>query len=331
MLVIGKHNNLKPLLLPSHSSSSPASADNNEQSIILPQAKPLDPNEWLLFLRFQKTGSKGWTELLKAIGKAQQDSKRKCEHGFFTSISPVAKKKRCTIYDDCATQLSKFLLKQGDSFDCQVIADQHCDYNDLSKPFQVGHLAQARFDATYRVVTILRDPIKRTVSEWKHVVLQPQGVWDYCVREFTKKSYRILSRENFLKYLNSDNTAYGMRNRQTRMMGSTGSAAQTTRNMYTRALDLLNHEETVVGTMELLDESVRLIRYAFGVDQHDRRFQFNTKRETADKKKPQFDIMTDESLKNQVKQLNEFDVKLHARATSLVSTRIELLSKRVYT
>lgn len=116
----------------------------NKSQIILSDPLPLGPKEWILYLRIQKTASKGWTSLLKKIGNIGCTSKtceKKCNHEFMTSISPEAKQKRCTKYKDCAKQLPVYLhraYKDRNVPQCRVLSDQHCDLADLIRPFSKG-------------------------------------------------------------------------------------------------------------------------------------------------------------------------------------------------
>ena len=266
--------------------------------------------DWLIFSRIQKCGTKTLRtivhqSLIRELGGCYRD--------FLVSLP--ANKIQCTLFPPCAHMISE--MKAMNTRNCRVALEQHCDWRDLFTPWDP-------VDESTKIMTWLRDPVRRTVSEWKHVYNTHAKTWDYCLHsdgdEFTKA--------NFLSFISNPNHEYGMWNRQTRMLAGCGSKYRC-EEIYESPEIMLNVAKyhlllsTIVGTMELFTESIFLLNHAL---------QWNVTHyliEQEGRDKMVLDWTIDEEVTEQVLKYNSLDKELHDFATELINLRVKQFKQKM--
>ena len=219
---------------------------------VVAQAPPPPPSmptpedgAWIVVVRIQKTGTKSFlaelNQVLDAVGW------RRC-----TGVPWC-----CTRVDGyspgngvraCADVLPAFYAHPPAG--CRSSTVVHSDYTDLTRSLT----------EPFVVVTMIRDPVRRVISEYKHLsggVNKPKKNWDYVPADKEPKN-----RENFLAFLEDQANAPGMRNRQTRMLGGWHADEQ---EMLRRAKKNLA-AMPFFGVTELWDESIDMLWRAFGLE-----------------------------------------------------------------
>eukprot|EP00808_Paulinella_micropora_P025531 g2552.t1 len=207
---------------------------------------PLDEDDFLLFLRLQKTGSKAVTHMLR--NAVNGPAKRKdCEQWFAASVPGFEK-----------------WMKRSEQYGCRLLADHHCDWKDL-----VQAPVWSERTANTAVVVVLRNPLDRTVAEFKHAAQKPKALWDYCPA--WGKVPQPLTKKKFLEFVNDTKHSRGVFNRQTKMMAGIGDSDDwrekfpSERAMLVEAMSNLAQAD-VIGLTERMDDLVHLLNH---------RFQFN--------------------------------------------------------
>ena len=209
-----------------------------------PMPAPSD-GVWLVVVRIQKTGTKSFLAELN-------------------QVLDTVRWRRCTGVPWCCTRVEGYSPGNGvracanvlpvfyahPPAGCRSSAVVHSDYTDLTQSLTAPFVA----------VTMIRDPVRRVISEYKHLsggVNKPKKNWDYVPADREPKN-----RENFLAFLADQANAPGMRNRQTRMLGGWHADEE---EMLRRAKE---HLEAMpfFGVTELWDESIDMLWHAFGLE-----------------------------------------------------------------
>ena len=229
---------------PPTTSPSPASEENSGRAP--PPMPSAEEDGWLVAVRIQKTGTKSFLAELNHVLDA-------------------AGWRRCTGLPWCCTRVEGYGPGNGvkacssvlPAFyahaQCRTSTTVHSDYTDLTLPLEASA-------APFVAVTMIRDPVRRVISEYKHLsggTNKPKKNWDYVPADREPKN-----RENFLAFLADDANAPGMRNRQTRMLG--GWHADE-REMLRRAKEHLDRMP-FFGVTDMYDESIGLLWRTFGLE-----------------------------------------------------------------
>ena len=265
--------------------------------------------DWILFLRIQKCGTKTLTTIINTILHT-----RDCSRDFAVTIP--ADNIDCSAYQPCSEILPTF-KEDNSRKTCRVLLQQHCDWEDIFtfwNPDSPGVYP----------ISIIRNPIYRTISEYKHVYRTNLRVWDYCIREEKGEDF---SRDNFLLFLKDEKHKTGMRNRQTRMIAGCGST-QTCEQMYpdeqymleVAKLHLLQCLD--VGTVEQFSDFLVRLTILFGWELE----SYTIEQEGRDAMKLDWDV--DGEITVAILQLNNLDYELFQFASALSDYRMEQLKAR---
>jgi len=268
--------------------------------IHLGETQPFDASlDWLIFLRIQKCG----TKTLKTI-ISKEIKPGECAHGFF--VSPAADNIECHLENLCSDGVPEVMAQQRNT--CRMFVDHFCDWQDI---FNVFPASEAR------PVALLRDPIFRTISEYKHVYKTHHKQWDYCP---TEENGEAFSRQNFLNFLVNPKNQMGMRNRQTRMLAGCGSI-QLCNEQYEDEREMLETAKrhllqcSVVGILERFGDMVIHLNYIFGWNIE----QYEIIEEKRDLMALDWDV--DDEVRDMILEYNNLDYELHAFASTLFDYR----------
>lgn len=218
------------------------------QDVSPPPMPAPEDNAWLVVVRIQKTGTKSFlaelNQILDTVGWRRCTGVPWCctrVEGFSPGNNVKA----------CANVLPAFYARPPAG--CRSSTVVHSDYTDLTHPLEIS-------EKPFVAVTMLRDPVWRVISEYKHLsggVNKPKKNWDYVPADREPKN-----RENFLAFLADEANAPGMRNRQTRMLGGWHEDEQ---EMLRRAKENLE-AMPFFGITELWDESIDMLWRTFGLE-----------------------------------------------------------------
>lgn len=209
--------------------------------------------EWIVFARLQKTASKTIEGFLQS--KARNT---RCGRRFL--VSPPYDNRYCASNELCSPENFASAVESQRGY-CHVVSGHHCDWDDL-----MHGLWRFRPDEM-RMVTGVREPTARVKSEFKHVHGSHLKAWDYCPSAEGGPTGKF-SKESFIDFFSEEQNAWGMVNRQTRMLagcGTTERCGLTDEELLERAKQhvLQAHVLTIA---ERLSESVLLTAYEFAWD-----------------------------------------------------------------
>lgn len=306
----------------------------------------LDNGTNVVFVRIQKTGSKSLLQVL------EQCAFTMCAKRPVDAVDSVA----------CARSTSAQIsrnMRSKDEFACYVAS--HCPLsafgyvlnNTLPPPLPPKSLSTGRVrkKLTQRqrrrpplpgillvrrsfVLTILRDPVARTVSEYRHVCAKGRGQWDYSTHAWREKradvvnATRLAARrkekhaavvvdcehaEALASFVTEAAHTNGMRNRQVRMLGGAvltiGAVdPRPEAELYARAKHALNHVINAALIFERFDVSLIVLAHKLGLRPPKR---FSVVSEAIEQApKPNLDAKTAAL----VLELNQYDKLLHDEA-----------------
>ena len=263
---------------------------------------------WIIFLRIQKCSTKTLASLLNAF------SAGKCNRAFL--VTPPREsldiREDCYSYSKCQDFASR--LKVGNQR-CRLFTEQHCDWQDISSVWNLE-------DGSNIIITWLRDPIQRVLSEWRFV--EGEKTWDYCLSGMKDRNY---TRDEFVRYMNSSFHKAGSENRQTRMLAGCGSK-YSCQEIYGSDEQMLlaakYHllQSHIVGTTELFSESLVLLTHLLS-------FYLPEYTVIHDPPSPREDWPLDDELVNLIIQKNRLDIELYNFAQELVKYRVSLYKQRM--
>lgn len=182
----------------------------------LPRPQPWLANQVLLYVRVQKTGSKSLVDLLGRQPWLRSQSSN--------NVSAVTSCPRTGWIGERTSTCSKLVasaLRRQKEFKCAV--DGHCSLDTLTLN---RTLSMGRQSGGARVITLLRDPFSRVLSEFRHVCGRGTGQWDYSTRAWRDaephphgRTVRNCSDPAALRaFLETQEHDAGMHNRQVRML-----------------------------------------------------------------------------------------------------------------
>lgn len=294
---------------------------------------------------------------------------------------------RCHLFEVCSVRLAEW--KSIASRVCRVTDNTHCDAKSLSRFFPPAHPPlfenllpilkhallihqndgseiQISADALQRelalidpepydldrfhYLTALRNPVARTVSEFKHVY-GDTVTWDYCLSTTVRRASTptpfptpsstpktklafevpnfvnlgsldvILSKENFLEFALDVKHGWGMRNRQTRMIS--GCSNVSCSEIYPSQAAMLRTAQRRlmtfdwVGVVDQASDGLLLLNHMFQWSIGDHRMAF----EDRDRKTLQFDPM-DPEIVAAILELNVLDQHLYLFAREILNFRL---------
>lgn len=223
-----------------------------------PEPKPTfellgDADRWLVMIRIQKTGTKTFLGNLQAIHAALGRPYCSNTPWCCTSVPEFSPGNRVR---PCDGVLRDFYAS---TTRCRTLTEPHSDYADATRPI----------DGPFSTILLLRDPVARVVSEYKHLSGgsdKPRKNWDYTPADHEPKTW-----QNFLAFLTDERNAPGMRNRQTRMLAGCGSGVRcedvyaTEEEMLAEAIRHL-HEAAFVGVTDRFEDTLDLLWWTFGLE-----------------------------------------------------------------
>lgn len=270
-------------------------------------------DEWIVFARLQKTASK------TIEGYLQSNSRRtRCGRRFL--VSPPFDNRYCSSNELCSPENVVGVMNDQNGY-CHVMSGHHCDWDDLMRG-----LFQYRPEEM-RLLTGVREPTARVKSEFKHVHGSHLKAWDYCPSAEGGPNDKF-ARQTFIEFFRKEQNAWGMANRQTRMLagcGTTERCSLTDAELLERAKQhaLQAH---VITVAERLSESVLLTAYVFGWEVNEFPIVSDSRvmEETL-----HWDI--DEELASIILQKNNEDARLVEFCNAVMDSRITEFKKRLAT
>ncbi|KAJ8614610.1 hypothetical protein CTAYLR_004970 [Chrysophaeum taylorii] len=287
----------------------------------------------LVFVRIQKTGSKSLVSVL------EQCSFTMCAKRAVDAVESVACEKSLRH----AVQRN---LRVADEFACYVAS--HCPLSAFEQ--EVLRPPTRGIPRTKFVATIVREPVARVVSEYRHVCAKGRGQWDYSTHAWrsqraldfnftatkmtttTRKSYNhpkvVVDCENseaFSSFVSDPSHANGMQNRQTKMLGGARLIVGTPdptpdRILFERAMKgLLGGYVDVALVFERFHLSLLVLSAKLQLPAPR---EFSVISEAVEKApKPRLDGAATDL----VARLNSLDSQLHGNATLLLSRTASIL------
>lgn len=277
------------------------------RQILIHKPHTLTIDDWLILLRIQKCGTKTLTTLIKKNTRPLL-SIQSCESAFY--VTGVFEYSQCRRYTKC--NLNSF--KRSKRSTCVTLTDQHCDWMDIFDTWNID-------DSSVHTVSILRNPIRRVLSEYKHVYDNRLAVWDYCIYNNDAPKY---SRENFLNFINDVRHSPGMKNRQTRMIAGCGSGTSCS-SIYLTEQDMLEVAKanllkcSEIGVLGEFKNFVQRLEYVFNWDIQ----EYNIVTESTDE--IELDWIVDEETEKAILELNYLDLELYEFALELSKFRTNQL------
>ena len=204
-----------------------------------------------------------------------------------TSQDDLCIKNKCVPYQQCKN-LVGIQINNEDKEHCKIMTYHHCSHYDLYN-FGFNNLS-------HRIVVTIRNPVDRVVSEFKHVLLNPAGIWDYCAKTIISKlpnQSSLLSKENFIEFIDKygNYTRQGMYNRQTRMLGlyeEIYDDINKPSEMLLYAIQSLLDQSTDILVTDALDESSAVLLHSYNLYNQWNSFRIKAIREKTDKSKVNF-------------------------------------------
>ena len=282
----------------------------------LPRPHSLSSEDWIFYVRIQKTFSKSYLHFLKSKLMSQFKVSQ-CGHAFAASLSADTRKPFCVraSYGVCSQMVRNEWLRNPH---CKLVGDHHCNWVDLFEPLQHLVSRNGTLPPTVHVVTLLRHPLRRCLSEFKHIACGKLP-WDYCLKRTPQAS--SLSKASYLSFLQNPSHSPGMSNRQTRMLS--GLHSENGAAMLKSAKSNLLRMK-VVGVSELFEQSLRLTAHAFHWD-YDEFKDHSHILELTDRTRLPFEI--DNEIVHETLKRNLLDLELYLFARNLVNRRFLKLKK----
>jgi hypothetical protein len=248
----------------------------------------------------------------------------------------------------------KFLFAEGDASDtyrhCAI--NHHCSLDDLAGG-KVNRAIQSSLRRTVisaanldrrlrrgdemsdeatiniRTITMLRDPVDRVISEFRHVCAQLNtdaahaGAWDYSthlyrVNRTSPQTGRLACDEAALRaFVDADAHANGMRNRMVRMIGGGGHSGVDggDRELVSKAKKALDAMDAVL-LLEHFDLSLALLSAAFLVDPPK---TYSIVREELEE---DHGMVVSETTRELVRNANLLDTELYQYAMEIMQQRL---------
>lgn len=266
---------------------------------------------WMTLIRIQKCGTK---TLVDALTKKLLP--HQCTREFL--VSPAADALDCRLFNICQDYLASKIEFQ--KVNCRKLFDHHCDWMDV-----FTHLDEE--DSKHKVITILRDPVHRVLSEYKHVYKTHKHTWDYCPSEEKSEPF---SRENFMEFVRNKKNKVGMWNRQTKMLAGCGST-KLCEEIYESEADMLHEAKLhllrcdVVGILERFGDMLLTFNYLYDWVTE----EFVIHREARDDLVLTWGI--DDEISRLVLEYNSLDHELYEFAVAIVDYRTEQMKKYITT
>ena len=217
--------------------------------------------DWIVFERIEKCGTKTFSQIIPIeVHKKLNTPSSVCPpNNHFLATRYFGNIESCHLGFDCGSDI--FYVKDKSKNLCQYIWAEHCDWSDLFSAFDAEN-------ENIHPIIIARDPVKRTISEYKQVYKHRGVAWDYCVNTVDGEEF---TKENFINFLKDPRHSAGMRNRQTRMIAGCGSGISC-EEKYSSEEEMLEAakrnvlKSSLIGTLERLSEMLVTANYVFGWD-----------------------------------------------------------------
>lgn len=277
------------------------------ESIHMPYPTDYTPNkDWIVFSRIQKCGTKTLTEIIKQQAKVSSS----CLRDFW--ITGLLDYEECSLFDICSNPVVDNFREKFPN--CGALLMHHCDWEDIFSG------TWSSDDPSVYPIALVRNPVHRVVSEFKHVFKTHRKTWDYCVKSVGED----FSRETFLRYLEEPQHYAGTVNRQTRMLAGCGSGKECS-EVYETEQEMLGVAKLHllqcidVGVLEHFTDFVVRLEYLFKWNIK----EYSILTEGRDDMVLDWDI--DEEVEQRILNLNYLDYELFQFASALSEYRTDEL------
>ena len=275
----------------------------------------LDADDWIVYLRVQKTGSQTlWLTMIETWDGSLWSPSSRCVRGPFCGHK-------------CEDVLRTAFRDHKSKRKCQLFVRAHANWYDYERAL-AGLPAGGPRKNRIRWLAFLRDPVKRALSEHEHITrgLVAQfgahtfgKAWDY---DFTDPKKASLG-----DWLACAACQRGARNRQTRFLAGLATTGELADGEGTRdgdarlleaALDNL-HDCAFLGVLDRFQDSMLLLKMTF--PKQLRKFQ-SYKNEQHPKLPGDAPVHSQAAL-DKLKDLNNLDIALYEAAQALFDTKFE--------
>lgn len=312
----------------------------------LPSAQ-MDPRTgWLAMLRIPKTGSTSMLDIVKkqfqprCVASLNHSTAAESFSGKFCVSSPPAPR---WYYPACSVVVKQHVdlqRKNPGQRPCKLYLNGHADHDDLRSSLPT--LTPAGLPERVWLVTVLRHPVQRTLSEFRECFSSRRiTTWDYRLSPNVvalKRRWQVtgllsarqrLARLAFNLWLQDEGGARRWQNRQTRYMAGHDSLNKTGTKVggnQTALLELALENMarfTVVGLTDQMAVTRSLLTYHAGDW-----FRPNT---TSGVDPPAKNVkedlfVVDEALRSKLAEMNDLDLKLYTAACQRLKREVALLS-----